>query len=206
MLRPAHGAAAERGLPGPRVEVSSAAHLPDPVPAKGRSLGGRKRTTFVPGSSAAAAAGLASAMSKKATRTALSLSIVSPGINDSPAFAAYRRKAASLRRAYCRELATLAGGMCGAGPSAMAAAGAAEYAASRFVFDQAAQTLSRDDFALASKLAAAARQHFLAAYELAVRQAKAIPRDDLPDADKLMADAEAKAVGRRQRTMTVESG
>lgn len=135
------------------------------------------------------------------------LATVGTGTLDHEAFAPYRRKAAGLRRAYCAELAVLAGGMCGAGPSAMVAAGATEYAASRFILDQAAKTLSRDDFALAAKLSGAARQHFLAAYELAVRQAQLRGLGDkVPDADAVMRAAEERTAARRARAPVMVEG
>jgi hypothetical protein len=52
-----------------------------------------------------------------------------------------------------------------------------QLAASRYLFDQAALSGERDDFALASKLANDSRQNLLAAHELVVKEAHARPKD-----------------------------
>jgi pimeloyl-ACP methyl ester carboxylesterase len=87
------------------------------------------------------------------------------------------RKGASYRRERTSELAAMAGGSCGIGPSSMVASAGLSLAASRYVFALAA--LERDPiakvklFSLFAKLTAETRQNELAAYELAVREAKA---------------------------------
>ena len=117
------------------------------------------------------------------------------------AFSAYRRKAASFRRVACRELAALAGGTCGAGPSSFIATAAIQLAWSRYLFDLAAKSDdhgSKDHLDLvktASKLGDSSKQNYLGAYELAVREGKLRGElsDGMPDLAALYAAAEAAA-------------
>lgn len=203
-LRAAHGTAKEHGLPGPRIEVMPPDELPRPIPAgeaaivpAKRGRGGARATSFKAGDSRAAEAGRAGGIARQA-HGATALGTVGKGLTDHESFKPYRRKAAALRRFYCAELASMAGGYCGAAPSRMVAAGSLEYAVGQFLMDRGAKTLDSDDWVLAAKINGQGRQHFLAAYELAVRQAQARGKGgDLPDADEIMAAAEARAAARR---------
>jgi hypothetical protein len=104
----------------------------------------------------------------------------------SDAFRPYRGKAASFRRAHCAELAQLAGGVCGTGPSSFVASAALQLAVSRYLYDLALNGGAKEGeeampldtkgltFLLkeARQQADSSRQMLLAAYELAVREGK----------------------------------
>jgi hypothetical protein len=137
----------------------------------------------------------------KAGKVTLSASLGLADVERSEAFQPYARKAASFRRAHCSELAALAGGHCGTGPSSMVASAALQLAFSRYLFDKGAAG-DLDAIKLASKLADSSRQNLLAAYELAVREGQARQRGgpDVPDLDEVMRRAEERAAGRRATT------
>lgn len=129
---------------------------------------------FQPGNAASAAGGKA-----KAGKVSFVASLgLAPATLDGVAFAPYRRKAASFRAQHCRELAILAGGTAGSGPSSMVATAALQFAWSRYLFDLAASSEEQgskghlDLVKTASKLGDSSRQNLLAAYELAVREGK----------------------------------
>lgn len=105
-------------------------------------------------------------------------------------FAPYRSAAEVYVAHHLAELAKVAGGHVGPGPSTMIASAALQLAASRFLFDRFASTLEPSDAKAASSLADAHRQNTLAAYELAVREAQARPRQQH---DPLAAWRESKA-------------
>ena len=116
-------------------------------------------------------------------------------------FRPYRRKAASFRRAHTAELAALAGGTCGTGPSSMVATAALQLAASRYLYDKATATGVIDVALLreARQQGDSARQNLLAAYELAVREGKLRGQPaTIYDVDEVTRRAEAAAEERRQ--------
>lgn len=144
--------------------VEMPADAPSPRPARGR---------FGPGNAEARKGGLA-----KAGKSRLAASLGLRGLATSEAFVPYRRSAETFRRHHCSELATMAGGVCGSGPSSMVASAALQLAASRYLFDLAGASGDPTLFAQASRLADASRQALLTAYEMAVRQAQARPRKE----------------------------
>jgi hypothetical protein len=95
-------------------------------------------------------------------------------LTTSAAFAPYKRAGGAFRRFHVNALAkSVGGGHCGPGPSSIVATAAWQLAVSRYLFDVAAESGSREDFALASKLANDSRQNLLAAHELCAREAEA---------------------------------
>lgn len=74
---------------------------------------------------------------------------------------------------HSKELAAMAGGVVGSGPSTMVVSAGLQLGASRYLFDKAAQTGDAAMLKQASALANDSRQNLLAAYELAVREAEA---------------------------------
>lgn len=96
-------------------------------------------------------------------------------------FAPYRAAAESFVAHHLDELARLAGGRVGSGPSTMVSSAALQLAASRFAFDRAAETGDISTMRLGSQLATDSRQNLLAAYELAVREAEARGKTDGAD-------------------------
>jgi hypothetical protein len=180
-LRAAHGTAVERGNPGPRVEVPPADELSEKLPDNAhrpRHRGG----PFVPGNPLARLGGVAK---KGRVAFGASLGITKEMAEKFPAeLQRALRKGTSYRVARTSELARMAGGECGIGPSSMAASAGLSLAASRYIFGLAA--LERDPmkkvklFGLFAKLTAETRQNELAAYELAVREGKARKEGEAP--------------------------
>lgn len=124
----------------------------------------------------AALAGKAGGVAVKGARSiAGSLGLRGKGSKE---WESYRRKAASYRRAHCRYLAHLCGGMCSSGPSALVGSAAREIARSLFLTDQAEQETAGSKrqlelFAEARKQEDSARSNLLHAYSLAALEAKA---------------------------------
>lgn len=102
------------------------------------------------------------------------------------AFGPYRLAAEGFVEHHLEELARLAGGRVGSGPSTMVASAALQLAASRFAFDKAAETGDVALMKLGSSLATDSRQNLLCAYELAVREAEGRRQSD--DNDPLYED------------------
>lgn len=170
-LRNGHG----NGAGVPRVEVLPADELPGGVPA-GDGYDSRAQRDdqgrFARGNEHAAKGGRA-----RASTTRLARRMGLAELPESAAFAPYRRAAGSFRRFHVSALATtVGGGVCGPGPASIVATAAWQLAASRYLFDQAALTGAREDFALASRLGDASRQSLLAAHELCAREAQGRPR------------------------------
>jgi hypothetical protein len=155
---------------------------------------------FTAGDGAAKRAGAAGGHAK-AGRVSLVASLGLAGAAlQAEAFAPYRKKAASFRAAHCRELAALAGGACGSGPSSMVASAALQLGMSRFLFDLAMGDGAPGSKAhlelvkTASKLADSSRQNLLAAYELAIREGKSRgERNGAYDIDAVTRRAEEEA-------------
>lgn len=209
-LRAPHGAAVERGAPGPRVEVLPPDELPDPLPGPitgsakpERRIGHR----FTAGGDTARRAGVAGGHAK-AGRVSLMASLGLAGqALDGAAFSPYRKKASSFRAAHCRELAALAGGACGSGPSSMVATAALQLGMSRYLFDLAMNDTAPGSKAhlevvkTASRLGDSSRQNLLAAYELAIREGKSRGQPaGAYDVDEVTRSAEQEAeAGRAKR-------
>lgn len=168
-LRAGHG----RGAGSPRVEVLPPDELPRGVQARPvepkraeRDAKGRLR----PGSRTTQSAG--GKARREATQLAAKLGLSRLG-EGSP-FAGYKRAGAAFKRFHIAVLAkSVGGGHCGPGPASIVATAAWQLAASRYLFDLAAESGDREDFALASKLANDSRQNLLAAHELCAREAQA---------------------------------
>lgn len=88
------------------------------------------------------------------------------------AFAPYRTAADAFVDAHLAELAKLAGGVVGSGPSTMVSSAALQLAGSRFAFDRFAETADPAWMKLGSSLANDSRQNLLAAYSHAVLEAE----------------------------------
>ncbi len=215
-LRAPHGAAAQRGAPGPRVEVLPADELPDPVqggmqpPPAPRAA----HPTALRSGDARSLAIQSAGGRAKAGKVSLGASL---GLRaeHSEAFKPYARKAASFRRAHTAELAAIAGGTCGTGPSSMVASAALQLAYSRMLFDLGTGefagipglALNLDNIKLASKLADSSRQNLLAAYELAIREGKSRGGErGVYDIDEVTRRAEAEAERRRAPRLIESSG
>lgn len=170
-LRKGHG----NGAGAPRIEVMPPDELPDAVPAPDAPFTGvarRHNGTFATPEAARAVGARGGLAKANRVRLARSLGLgLGPG--DAAAFAPYRRAASSFRRHHTAELARMAGGHCGAGPSSMVASAALQLAASRFLFDVGTSAGDPATIKTASQLADASRQNLLAAYELATREAQA---------------------------------
>ena len=172
-LRTGHG----KGAGVPRIEVSPVDELPkgeqavEHEPRKSeRDELGRLR----PGSSTTQSRG--GKARRAATRLARTLGLQT--LTGEGGFGPYKRAGAAFRRLHVSALAkSVGGGQCGPGPASVVATAAWQLAVSRYLFDRAAETGDRDDFALASKLANDSRQNLLAAHELCAREAAARPRE-----------------------------
>ncbi len=169
-LRKGHG----KGAGVPRVEVMPADELPDAVPAPSVQLT-RTRDGRIADSATAREMGRRGALVRN-RRVRLVDSLGLAKLADDAAFAPYRSAADAYVKHHIAELAKVAGGHVGPGPSTMIASAALQLAASRYLFDRFASTLDPSDAKAASSLADAHRQNALAAYELAVREAQARPR------------------------------
>jgi hypothetical protein len=212
-LRTPHGTGRDKGSPGPRVEV----HAPDELPAALPDLGAaeRRRIERRPGGQftreGAAQAGRIGGNRSGRPSLACSLGLSGEYVPSAQAFDPYRRRAASYRRAHCAELANLAGGVCGTGPSALVAQAALNLAMSRYLFDVATQGEGPPDTALvreARQQGDSARQNLLAAFELAVREGRARgtgkPGHYDPDAVTRRAEEEAEGKARARRARLPE--
>lgn len=185
-LRSPHGAAKERGLPGPRVELPPADELGAlpaalPVQEVARTNSGR----FKKGNPLAAVGGYARGKQVAyATRIGLRAEFVEAAPED---FKAHMRHAASYRQARIGELA-LTVGQSGIGPGVKVRVGQAalEIGASKYLFEQGVKMMASDPaMALkfmgeARKMDDSSRQNELCAHELAVREAKARGADRGP--------------------------
>ena len=183
-IRAAHGRAREGGAQV-AVEVLPADELPPPVADQRPNVSGvaRRQDGTVATSEAAAELGRRGGQ-QKAKRVRLARSLGLSDLEQSGAFASYKRAASAFRRHHVAELARMAGGQCSAGPCSMVASAALQLAASRFLFDQASRSGDAATFKTASQLANDSRQNLLAAYELATREAKARGGDPLADLDR----------------------
>jgi hypothetical protein len=113
---------------------------------------------------------------KTASRVRLVDSLGLAAIAESATFAPYRNAAEDFVKAHLSELAALAGGSVGSGPSTMVASAGLQLAASRWAFDQGAAGGDAALIKMGSGLANDSRQNLMAAYEMAVREAKDRPR------------------------------
>lgn len=112
---------------------------------------------------------------KTAQRVRLVDSLGLATIAEDAAFAKYMASAEAFVTHHVAELAKLAGGKVGSGPSTMVASAALQLAASRFCFDKGAQSGDVAMLKLGSSLANDSRQNLIAARETAIRDAEGRP-------------------------------
>lgn len=169
-LRSGHG----NGAGVPRIEVSPADELPAPLPARlpapARPVA-RRQDGKLANSESAKALGRLGGLAK-AERVRLVSSLGLQKLAESAALKPYWSAAEEFTAHHTKELAALAGGSLGSGPSSMVVSAALQLAASRYLFDIGAQTGGPALLKQASALANDSRQNLLAAYELAVREAQ----------------------------------
>lgn len=199
-LRAAHGQAKKCGA-AVMVEVPPVDEL-RPIQAEEQARAsaafGGKRNAFQPGSALAKRAG-AKGGAARASRAALRAQVSALGLGDlaaDPAFKTYVDEAETFRAAYAGQLADMAGGVCGIGPSSMIATSALQLAASRYLFVLAGREtdsqLAAKLFARAGSLGDSSRQNLLAAFHLAELESRSrtndrrtLPAAGLSDADAL---------------------
>lgn len=171
-LRNGHG----NGVGAKRIEVLPVDELPAGTPAPARQEPVRDasgRLLPSPGTTAlASAAGRAAAEAKQLGRL---LGLWEPPEGHS--FTPYARLAREWRDDHMTTLAaTVGGGEVGPGPASIVSTAALEMAASRWLFDRAAETSDSKLFSEAARLADSSRQNLLAAHELAAKEATARAR------------------------------
>jgi hypothetical protein len=173
-LRAGHGA----GKGVPRVEVLPADELPAPVaPGEARpSVPLAFRPDGKIGDSATARALGSRGGKANARKVRLIDSLGLSTLAAESSFAPYRTAAEEFVKHHLGELARMAGGSVGSGPSTFVASAGLQLAGSRWAFDQGGAAGDPALIKLGSTLANDSRQNVLAAYELATREAKARPR------------------------------
>ena len=172
----------------PRISVLEASRLPEgvPGPAESERPADRQLGRFAPGNGIAARGGQAKA---RQLELAHRLGLQEHATRE--AFAPYRRRAASFRKAHCATLAkTVGGGVCGTGPSSIVAVAAFQLAMSHYFFDLYAVTGDAEHADRASKMGDAHRTNLLAAFELCAREAKS-----RADVGGVVASLRARAAG-----------
>ncbi len=185
------------------------APLPDPEGVAARSLPRAAHGHFTR-EGAQALGALGGRASKGRPSLVSTLGIAGEMTPTAQAFDPYRRKAVSFRKAHVAELAGLAGGMCGTGPSALVATAALQLAVSRYLYDLGTQGDRADVGILreARSQGDSSRQNLLAAYELAIREGKNRgQKSGAYDLDAVTRKAEEDAERRRtarRGAMTVE--
>lgn len=173
-LRTGHG----NGKGSPRIEVLPPDELPPPVAAP--EVAPSTPLVFRPGHKIADKA-TAQAMGSKggkanARKVRLIDSLGLAIIAEDSTFGPYRNAAEEFVKHHLAELARLAGGSVGSGPSTMVASAGLQLAASRWAFDRGGAAGDPAMLKLGSQLADASRQNLMAAYEMAQREAQARPR------------------------------
>lgn len=177
-VRTGHGQGAGR----PHVEVPPPDELPSPVPSP--AAPNDVTLTFrddgkIADSATAKELGRRGGQAK-ARRLRLIDSLGLAKLADDSAFAAYRKGAEEFTEYHLVELAKVAGGQVGPGPSTIVASAALQLAGSRYAFDRFAESADGSWMKLGSSLANDSRQNLLAAYSLAVQEAKARPASAMP--------------------------
>lgn len=155
----------------PYVEIDNR-KLPNPIPAppeisieETRDQKGR----FTSSEATAAANSIKGAKKQKGSKLARIMPLWRA--ND-PKMKKYISAASAFRRYYSRELASMAGGKCGAACMSMVSTAALQLAYSRYYFELGSAEGKADLVSMASKLGNESRQNLLSAYELATREAK----------------------------------
>jgi len=78
---------------------------------------------------------------------------------DDAIWSVYAKHAEQFRKHHCKELAQMAGGKCGAGPSSIIATAALQLAVSRWMFEEGAKTCDPNLLKQASNIADSSRQN-----------------------------------------------
>lgn len=150
----------------PRPQVPRADELPPGVQAPEQAEAGTERTTggrFAKGASTTQRKGGRALKN----RTALSHTRGLSSLLALPAFKPYLGQAKAFARQHVGTLArSVGGGECDAGAASVVTTAALQLAASRFLFDQAAETGDPDLFLKAAKLGDQSRANLLSAREL----------------------------------------
>jgi len=170
-LRAGHGT----GAGSPRVEVLPADEQRQPVPAKEAATTSplpRRQDGKIGDSKTARALGKRGGEAK-ARRVRLIDSLGLSDITSESTFAPYRTAAEEFVKHHLVELARMAGGSVGSGPSTMVASAGLQLAGSRWAFDQGGALGDPALIKLGSALANDSRQNLMAAYEMATREAAA---------------------------------
>ena len=164
-IRKGHG----KGAGTPHVEVLPAAKLPDAVPAAHGPIA-RRSDGRIADSAAAKELGRRGGSAKQ-RRLRLLTKLGLGEIYKESSFRSFCDDAEEFAKVHLEELAKMAGGSVGTGPSSFVATAALQLAASRWAFTKAARLEDAALHKLASSLGNDSRQNVLAAYELAVREA-----------------------------------
>lgn len=182
------------GAEQPRIEVLPAEELPSPVPApeprRSVTLRFKPSGGFADRETALECARRGGEARKRRLRLIASLGL--KRCSNDKAFSSYRSAAEEFVQFHIKELAKLAGGEVGPGPSTMVGSAALQLAASRYAYDKFTDTEDPMWANLGSKWADASRQNLLACYELAVREAQARPRQRTDALARFMADPPPK--------------
>jgi hypothetical protein len=199
-LRTGHG----NGAGVPRIEVLPADELPAPIPAPPRGDEPRKPVAerregglFARGEGTRALSLRANEIRWSRLRLIDKLGLGT--IAADPTFAPFIHGAEEFVDAHLAELAVLAGGTVGTGPSTMVASAALQLAASRWAYTRAAALPDPDMVKLGSTLSNDSRQNLHAAYEYAVKVGKALAAN--PDVAKKVKEAEAKTIAADAKAM-----
>jgi hypothetical protein len=173
-LRTGHG----NGKGVPRIEVLPVDELPAPLSALEAAPvrpPNRRQDGRIADRETAQAMGRKGGLSK-ARKVRLIDSLGLSTLAAESTFAPYRTAAEEFVKHHLGELARMAGGSVGSGPSTFVASAGLQLAGSRWAFDQGGAAGDAGLIKLGSTLANDSRQNVLAAYELATREAQARPR------------------------------
>jgi hypothetical protein len=195
VLRAGHGA----GKGKPRIEVLPPDELPPPVAALQAADTGpinRRPGGQIADPETAKTLGKMGGEAK-ARRVRLIDSLGLTSISTESTFAPYRTAAEEFTKHHLGELAGMAGGSVGSGPSTFVCSAALQLAASRWAFDAGAATGDAGLLKLGSALANDSRQNLLAAYEYATREAES--RRRAPSANTAEA-LRARILGKRKES------
>lgn len=163
-LRKGHG----NGAGVPRIEVLPPDELPEPKPDLSPPLA-RNEDGTVADSNTAKALGRRGGLAKAGKiRLLQSLGLVE--LAEDAKFKPYQKAAEGFIKLHLSATAPCVGGNVGPGPASIVCTAGWQLAASRYLFDRAAQTGDPKLFHRASMLGNDSRQNLLAAYELARRE------------------------------------
>lgn len=156
-----------------RVSPATASSLPAGVPAPARPEAIRDGDgRFQAGEATSQLAGMGGKAAAESRQLAKLLGLLD--VPEGHPYLPYARMAREWRDAHMAELGQeVGGGKVGPGPASVVSTAALEMAASRWLFDRAAECGDTDMMLSAARLADASRQNLLAAHELVARMAEA---------------------------------